>query len=78
MARSFKEEEAEDLDLNQLVDMFLNLKPDYLPVFASDGTLLLLPYAGSTELCDDFYLCPELPETGNDFEPVRARNQILM
>jgi hypothetical protein len=78
MARSFKESEAEDLDLNQLVDMFLNQKPDYLPVFASDGTLLLLPYADSTELCADFYLWPELLETSNGFESIRARNQILM
>lgn len=78
MARGFKEKELEDAELNQLVDKFLEQTPDYLPVFANDGTLLLMPYSGSSELCRDFNLGQELPDSNDRPEFDEVKNAILM
>ena len=78
MARPFKVNEAEDLDLNLLVNKFLDQKPDYLPVSGNGGYLILLPYADGAEFSEEFYLCPETLTAADSFDWLPAKDEPLM
>ena len=68
MARTFKVNEAQDRDLNILVNRFLQLRPDYLPLTSRDNALLLLPYSDNRDCSDIFSLSPELIDPGSLFD----------
>ncbi len=78
MARVFNIKEAEDKDLNLLVDRFLNQRPDFMPVTGCGGTLILLPCTDCFEYSEDFYLCPETLASSSEFEMLPVKTELLM
>ncbi len=78
MARPFNVNEAQDLDLNTLVNRFLETRPDFLPLTASDGSLVLLPYDESWELEKHFQVCSDKAEVAELLEQHSVRTAMLM
>ena len=78
MARPFNVNEAEDLDLNLLVNWLLEQRPEFLPTSGSDGNLFLLPYAGGGESTESYCLGMESFETDDSFNVRPAKNELLM
>ena len=78
MARPFNMNEAEDVDLNLLVDRFLQEKPDYLPVSGIDGSLYLLPYTGDWEFSENHCVLPESLGSDHPATLRPGKNQLLI